>query len=175
MIAVSKNKNQSVIKALLPLFNLNERNASCESVLQKVLKRPDARQTGLYTELVNEIKKKPVLVGKKALCNTRESYGNRINSWSGAPFKALETEWGKAFKSRRINENIKEYFYGYAHQAASETGSSLARRVHGDSFADAFLTEPAKPRYKNYCQTSFMIENGIVISAQYIGNACGGN
>ena len=175
MIAVSKNKNQDVIKALLPHFDLNERNAACESVLQKAVKRPELRKSGLYATFVEKIKEKTVLTGKNALCDNRAGYRNRVNSWTGADLKSLEAEWGKAFKSRTISENIKEYFYGYAHQVASETGSSLARRVHGTGFTGGLLTEPAKPQYKNFCQTSFMIENGIVISAQYAGNACGGD
>ena len=174
MIAVSKNKSMDVIEALIPLFDLNARDNSCESVLQKAVKRSELRQTLIYTDVVNRLKQSKILFGKQALCNIKESYQNRINSWSGAPFAALEKIWGKAFKSRAINEEIKEYFYGYAHHAASETGTSLARLVHGDGFTGGLLTEPAKPQYKNFCQTSFMIENGIVISAQYTGNACGG-
>jgi len=175
MIAVSKNKNTEVIKTLMPLFDLNARNNACESVLQKAVKRSGLRRTPLYADLLDRLKKEKIPFGKQALCDIGESYQNRVNSWVGAPLGSLEQTWGKAFKSRTVNENIKEYFYGYAHHAASETGTSLARRVHGTGFTGGLLTEPAKPQYKNFCQTSFMIENGIVISAQYIGNACGGN
>ena len=175
MIAVSKNKNMEVIETLLPLFNLNARDNACESVLQKVVKRQELWETPVYATVVDQLKKTKILFGKQALCNIKENYQNRINSWSGASFAALEKTWGKAFKSRAISEYVKEYFYGYAHHAASETGTSLARLVYGDSFTGGLLTEPAKPQYKNFCQTSFMIENGIVISAQYTGNACGGN
>ena len=173
MIAVLKNKSTDVINALMPQFNLNARDSVCESVLQKAVKRQELRQTPIYAAIVDRLKKTKISFGKQALCDIKESYQNRINSWSGAPMAALEKTWGKAFKSRAINEDIKEYFYGYAHHAASETGTSLARLVHGSSFTGGLLTEPAKPQHKNFCQTSFMIENGIVISAQYIGNACG--
>ena len=175
MVAVSENKSFDVIETLMPLFDLNARDDACESVLQKAVKRQELRQTPIYAAIVDQLKKTKVLFGKQALCDIKESYQNRINSWSGAPMAALEKTWGKAFKSRAINENIKEYFYGYTHHAASETGTSLARLVHGDGFSGGLLTEPAKPQYKNFCQTSFIIENGIVISAQYTGNACGGN
>ena len=174
LIAVSKNKNIDVINAVMPLFDLNARDNACESVLQKAVKRVELRQTPVYADIVDRLKKTKLLFGKQALCNIKESYQNRINSWSGASLAALEKTWGKAFKSRAISEDIKEYFYGYAHHAASETGTSLARLVHGSSFTGGLLTEPAKPQYKNFCQTSFMVENGIVISAQYTGNACGG-
>lgn len=175
MIAVSKNKSMDVIETLMPQFDLNARDNACESVLQKAVRRAELRKTTIYTDLIENLKKMKVLSGREALCNIRESYKNRVNSWSGASLSAVEKTWGKAFKSRTISKEIKEYFYGYAHHAASETGTSLARLVHGDGFTGGFLTEPAKPQYKNFCQTSFMIENGLVISAQYTGNACGGN
>ena len=174
MIAVSKNKSMDVINALIPLFDLNARDNACESVLQKVVKRQELWETPIYATVIDQLKKTKILFGKQALCNIKESYQNRINSWSGASLAALEKTWGKAFKSRAISEYVKEYFYGYAHHAASETGTSLARLVHGDSFTGGLLTEPAKPQYKNFCQTSFMVENGIVILSQYTGNACGG-
>ncbi|MBO4521289.1 MAG: ankyrin repeat domain-containing protein [Alphaproteobacteria bacterium] len=175
MIAVSKNKNTDIINALIPLFDLNARDNACESVLQKLVKRQELWETSIYTTVIDQLKKTKILFGRQALCNIKESYQNRINSWSGAPLAALEKTWGKAFKSRAISEYVNEYFYGYSHHVASETGSSLARLVYGDSFTGGLLTEPAKPQYKNFCQTSFMIENGLVILAQYTGNACGGN
>lgn len=174
MIAVGRNKNLDVAKTLLPLFDLNARDSSCESVLQKALKRIGFRDGPLYADLFDRLKKTAVTTGKKARCDAGASYRNTVNSWSGAPVAALEKTWGKAFRSRTVSDNVKEYFYGYAHQVASETGASLSRKVHGTGFTGGLLTEPAAPQYKNFCQTRFTIENGLVVSGRYAGNACGG-
>lgn len=174
MIAVLKNKNLDVVKVLLPLFDLSARDFSCGSVLQKARKRVGLRETALYGDIVERLKKAKQAFGKNASCKTGESYQHLLNSWTGAPLSALEASWGKTFKSRAVSPGVKEYFYGYAHQIAAETGFSMSRAVFGKNFTGGFLTQPPAPQIKNFCQTSFTIENGIVVSARYTGNACGG-
>ena len=109
MVAVSENKSFDVIETLMPLFDLNARDDACESVLQKAVKRQELRQTPIYAAIVDQLKKTKVLFGKQALCDIKESYQNRINSWSGAPMAALEKRGArrsKAARSTKISKNI---------------------------------------------------------------------
>ncbi|MCX7120590.1 MAG: hypothetical protein NTZ67_02255 [Gammaproteobacteria bacterium] len=110
-------------------------------------------------------------------CGTEENYKMAMNSWQGAPAKALVNSWGQPEDVNQLPNGNQEYIYRTQEQ---ETGVKVYPQNTGRLSAQpsaSLMNAPSSGvstgNYSFSCESQFEINHqGIIINTSFSGNNC---
>ncbi|MBR2299677.1 MAG: hypothetical protein IJ870_03785 [Alphaproteobacteria bacterium] len=110
------------------------------------------------------------------------NYNKELEQWVGQPVKALETAWGKPTGQKIISANTRVLTYTKTSEYFVPTeyyydnlGWGATDLVYDPFFGEYEMTPYAQivdTEVQGICQTSFVVNDGVIRSYQWRGNGC---
>ncbi len=94
-----------------------------------------------------------------AACATVEKHEAKLQSWVGKPVDQLIMAWGQPAGVTDVGNGKKMYHFNWSSAPVYNTTANAFTGVQTTS-------------YQNYCNNTFMIDNGTVTSWSWKGNTC---